>query len=112
MRAFCNKNVAFPLSSCNQVTCSYSLQRKCRQMLCVVFSAKRPYLVEGMGMANATIEFYFLDVYSYTISTILRYFNLCSKCIRGDETISFLKYSIFSEGINLLTCFFFKGCFH
>uniref|UniRef100_K1QRX2 Uncharacterized protein n=1 Tax=Magallana gigas TaxID=29159 RepID=K1QRX2_MAGGI len=40
---------------------TYVGKRKCRQMLCVVFSAKRPYLVEGMGMANATIEFYFLD---------------------------------------------------
>nr|XP_022315495.1 uncharacterized protein LOC111119542 [Crassostrea virginica] len=40
---------------------TYVGKRKCRQMLCAVFSAKRPYFVEGMGNSNATIEFYFLD---------------------------------------------------
>lgn len=47
-----------------------SFQRKCRQMLCAVFSAKRPYFVEGMGNSNATIEFYFLDVKDYVQSVI------------------------------------------
>ncbi|XP_048758881.2 uncharacterized protein LOC125668617 isoform X1 [Ostrea edulis] len=36
-------------------------QRPCRQLTCDVFSAKRPYYVEEMGTANATIEFYFLS---------------------------------------------------
>lgn len=36
-------------------------------MLCVVFLVKRLYLVEGMGMVNVIIEFYFFDVYSYII---------------------------------------------
>jgi hypothetical protein len=30
--------------------------------MCDVFSAKRPYYVEEVGTANATIEFYFLSV--------------------------------------------------
>lgn len=93
MRAFCNKNVAFPLSSCNQVTCSYSLQRKCRQMLCVVFSAKRPYLVEGMGMANATIEFYFLDVFQQFYAILIFVVNVFEemKLYLFCSILSFLK---------------------
>ncbi|XP_061182284.1 uncharacterized protein LOC133190610 [Saccostrea echinata] len=39
---------------------TYVGKRLCRKMTCDVFSARRPYFVQGFGTSNATIEFYFL----------------------------------------------------